>query len=263
LLAFVHNHGMKISTISDIHVSKDRNYNYLLSFMSNKNVLESDVIVFLGDIFDLMVGNHREYIHEFEEFFLQLEKLLRNNKKVIFFEGNHDFHLEGLFKFFLENKKLEQNLFTYVKGGMPLNIKGKKYYFSHGDDIEIGNYSYKVYKLIVRSRFFNFLADGLFTYSFIKNLGQKISNDSRKRNHKYNSVTFLKKIKAKYRTSVESFFVRGLKGMDIDFIVCGHSHVEELYKSEQGFYYLNNGFIPSTKKFLHIENHNPQFLPLL
>ena len=121
----------------------------------------------------------------------------------------------------------------------------------------------KIYKSIIRSRFFSFLADGVFTHSFIRSLGQKISNDSRKRNHRYDSTTFLEKIKEKYRISVEKFFKGALKDMDIDFIVCGHSHVEEHYKSKQGFYYLNNGFVPNSKKFLHIDNHCPQFLPLL
>ena len=77
---------MKISTISDIHVSKDKNYDYLLSFMTNKNVLESDMIIFLGDIFDLMVGSHREYINDFKEF-LGLERLLKNKKKNYFYRG--------------------------------------------------------------------------------------------------------------------------------------------------------------------------------
>ena len=154
-------------------------------------------------------------------------------------------------------------MFTYLKGGLPLEIEGKKYFFSHGDDIEIGNYSYKLYKFIVRSRFFNLLADEFLSYSFIKGLGQKISNDSRKRNHKYDSVTFLTKIKTKYRDSVEKFFLKAFEEEGIDFIICGHSHVEEHYKCNQGFYYLNNGFIPKTKKFLHIDNHCPQFVPLL
>ena len=254
---------MKISTISDIHVTREKNYDYLLSFMNHESVLDSDLIIFLGDIFDLMVGNHQEYINEFEEFFLQLEKMLRNNKKVIFFEGNHDFHLGGLFKFFIENKNLDKKSFTYIKGGVPLRFKDKSYYFSHGDDIEIGNYFYKIYKFFIRNRILNFLTDRFFTYSFIKDLGRKVSDDSRKRNHKYDSVTFLNKIKVKYRLSVERFFEKKLKGMDVDFIVCGHSHVEEFYESKQGFFYLNNGFIPNSKKFLHIDDNKPQFLPLL
>ncbi len=254
---------MKISTISDIHVTKEKNYDYLLSFMNHKSVLDSDLIIFLGDIFDLMVGNHQEYIDEFEEFFLQLEKLLRKGKKVIFFEGNHDFHLEGLFNFFLDNRKLEKSFFEYIKGGTPLRVKDKGYYFSHGDDIEIGNYYYKIYKLLIRNRFLSFLSDNFFTYSFIKDLGRKISDDSRKRNHKYDSETFLDRIKTKYRVSVERFFQKKLKKMDVDFVVCGHSHVEEFYESEKGFFYLNNGFIPKSKKFLHIDNNKPQFLPLV
>ena len=263
MLALIHNQQMKISTISDIHVTKEKNYDYLLSFMNHKSVLDSDLIIFLGDIFDLMVGNHQEYIKEFEEFFLQLEKILNDNKKVIFIEGNHDFHLEGLFKFFLEDKNLDKKSFKYIRGGAPLRVKDKSYYFSHGDDIEIGNYFYKIYKLFVRNRFLNYLADKLFTYSFIKDLGRKISDDSRKRNHKYDSATFLRKIKTKYRFSVERFFQNKLKDMDIDFVVCGHSHVEEFYESEKGFFYLNNGFIPNSKKFLHIDDNKPQFLPLV
>ena len=60
---------MKISTISDIHVTKEKNYDYLLSFMNHKRVADSDIIIFLGDIFDLMVGNHQEYINDLKNSF--------------------------------------------------------------------------------------------------------------------------------------------------------------------------------------------------
>ena len=97
---------MKMAIISDVHAKKSNleSYNFLLSFMKDKRVLDSESIFFLGDIFDLMVGNHIEYIDQYSDFFNALASLLKKKKKVFFFEGNHDFHLRRLFDFFLVSK---------------------------------------------------------------------------------------------------------------------------------------------------------------
>ena len=68
-----------------------------MSFLRHPEVRESDCIILLGDMFDFMMGEHQEYLNIFEKFFRELKKLLAEGKEIHFFEGNHDFHLEGLF----------------------------------------------------------------------------------------------------------------------------------------------------------------------
>ena len=257
---------MKIAIISDIHVKKtdEESYGFLMRFMSEKKVLESDFIIFLGDIFDLMVGGHKEYIEYYSDFFEALKTLLMANKKVFFFEGNHDFHLRDLFSYFLEKNGLDKGLFSYLSEGISLKVGEKNYYFSHGDDIELGNYSYKVYKSIVRSRLLKMVANDFFSFSFMERLGSKVSENSKQRNFKkYKENNFDKVIKEKFIRSAEAFYKKSLPQKKYDYIVCGHSHQKEFYKSQEGFYYLNNGFALKTKTFIFIENHSPEFIKLM
>ena len=140
----------------------------------------------------------------------------------------------------------------------------KNYYFSHGDDIELGNYSYKVYKSIVRSRLLKMVANDFFSFSFMERLGSKVSENSKQRNFKkYKENNFDKVIKEKFIRSAEAFYKKSLPQRKYDYIVCGHSHQKEFYKSQEGFYYLNNGLALQTKTFIFIENHSPEFIKLM
>ena len=52
---------MRISSISDVHVINDQDdrAKVLKSFLTNKKVLNSDYVVFLGDVFDCLVGEQK------------------------------------------------------------------------------------------------------------------------------------------------------------------------------------------------------------
>src|SRR5690554_25996 len=91
---------MKIAAISDVHVKRphDEADQLLLSFLNHPEVQSSDYIVFLGDIFDLMCGPHQEYADSYSHLFNVIAELKQKNKKIFYFEGNHDLHLSGLFK---------------------------------------------------------------------------------------------------------------------------------------------------------------------
>ena len=54
---------MKISIISDVHVNptQENGFEILKKFCRNDIVTNSDIVVFLGDIFDLMVYEFNEY----------------------------------------------------------------------------------------------------------------------------------------------------------------------------------------------------------
>jgi UDP-2,3-diacylglucosamine pyrophosphatase LpxH len=55
---------VKISSISDIHIKSptDKSYALLLDFLNHKEVSDSDGVLLLGDIFDFMMGEHKEYL---------------------------------------------------------------------------------------------------------------------------------------------------------------------------------------------------------
>lgn len=241
---------MKISSISDLHIKSpsDPSYGLLLSFLNDRDVKESDSIFLLGDIFDFMMGEHKEYLKIYEGFFSSLKELLNQGKEVYFFEGNHDFHLEGLFRNFFKS-----NRFFYEKNGVLKDLDGRKVFFCHGDDIQIGDPSYKYIKFILRNDLSKFLFNKVFPFKLQQNVAEYLSSKSRKRGEVfYSNQDHIREI---FRESALKFW----QNNPVDILVCGHSHCKDDFKSSSGNRYLNNGYPSQSKCYLIIDNNGPSF----
>src|SRR5690606_27550889 len=169
---------MRISAISDVHVKEenDQAFDLLLKFLKHPLVRESNYVVLLGDIFDLMCGNHIEYLYEFEEIFSEIDRLANTGVKVLFFEGNHDLHLSKLLRRRIKNTNFEIHSKPKI-----IEAENKKYYFSHGDEHEVENKAYQRYKKIISSKPLEFVANYCVPYLLLKTIGEKASEKSRKR----------------------------------------------------------------------------------
>ncbi len=246
---------MSISVISDLHITStsnnDESFNLLKKFISNPLVMDSTDIILLGDIFDLMVGNHIQYSDEFKEYFDQISSILDTGKNIYYIEGNHDFHLIKLYKK-LYGKR--DNLHV-LSDGFFINRWGMNFYFTHGDDIEIGNYAYKAYKFLVRSFLFKFIANNI-PYNILKNIGSNLSNYSREKNvEEMMNNSFKDYVKSKFRQSAIEF---KKKNCNINYIISGHSHIKDYYV-ESDFTYINNGYAPISKSFIYIDKSGVRF----
>ena len=252
---------MKFSAISDVHVkiSGDPAEELLLAFLRHPDVQSSDVIFLLGDIFDLMIGPNSQYFARFPNYFLELKMLLLKGKKICYVEGNHDFHVIKLYqRFFQVYPDLNSSLFS-IGPEFEFNDHGKSIYFCHGDDIELNNPTYKIYKKFVTSPPLTFYANYLMPHFLIKGFGEFSAEQSRKRNNKrYTIQSDLTPVRDNFRLSAEVFFKKTGK----QIIVCGHSHVKDYYISENGFEYVNNGYAQHSKTYISIENGNISFKPI-
>jgi UDP-2,3-diacylglucosamine hydrolase len=243
---------MKIVAISDIHVKHphDEADKILLSFLDHPIVKQADYVLFLGDIFDLMVGPHQEYLELYSHLFSGISKLQKTGKKVYFFEGNHDVHLEKLFKKIWKDNEVRITQVPVIEV-----IDGKKYYFSHGDEHEVDNYSYHRYIKFIRSRPLKFIADYLMPYAVINFFGERASKLSRKKGSR---IFDIEKVRNKFREGV----CLTTKG-EYDFVLGGHSHVQDKFEiPDSKSIYLNNGYALKSKTFILIENHCPLFISL-
>ncbi len=252
---------MKFSAISDVHVkvSGDPAEDLLLSFLRNSDVESSDVIFLLGDIFDLMIGPHSQYFARFQNYFDEFKKLISKGKRICYIQGNHDFHIQNLYKKFFEvNKELDPSLFSMAPY-FEFNDAGKKIYFCHGDDIELNNPSYKIFKSIVTSPPLRYYANNLMPHFLIKSVGEYSAEKSRKRNNKrYSTEADLTPVKENFRFSIETFHAKH----PCDIYVLGHSHVKDYYQSKNGFEYVNNGYAQHSKTYISIENGDISFKPI-
>jgi UDP-2,3-diacylglucosamine hydrolase len=243
---------MKISAISDVHVKSpgDEADKLLMEFLNHPLVKESEYVVLLGDIFDLMCGPHDEYLELYPHFFEKLTQLQQNGSKVLFFEGNHDVHLEKLFKKVWKNDEVRITQEPVVE-----IIDGKKFYFSHGDEHEIDNHSYHRYIKFIRSAPLKFVADYLMPFAVLNFFGERASKASRKNGYKKFDA---EAVREKFRSGVKV----NCKN-DFDFILGGHSHVKDEYHlAGSKTVYMNNGYALASKTFIFIENNYPQFIEL-
>jgi UDP-2,3-diacylglucosamine hydrolase len=243
---------MRIAAISDVHVKvpNDDADRLLTAFFMHPEVLAADYVFLLGDIYDLMCGPHREYVERFRHHFQAMEELLRRGKKVYFFEGNHDVHLEKLFREVWGNRGV-----VVTQRPAVLEISGKKYYVSHGDEHEVENQSYHRYIRFIRSRPLRFVAEHLMPFRVLNYFGNRASNMSRKKGAKRFDA---EGVRHTFREGVR----KTTKG-EFDFVLGGHSHVKDLYQIPgTTSTYLNNGYALHTKTFICIRDHNVDFLPL-
>lgn len=252
---------MKYSVISDVHVknSGDQAEILLLAFLRNSDVQSSDIVFLLGDIFDLMIGPHSQYFYHYPNFFFEIRSLLLKGKKICYVEGNHDFHVRNLYaKFFQVHKDLDSALFS-MASSFEFYCGEKKVYFCHGDDIELNNPVYKIYKAFVTSYPLKYYANNLMPYFLIKRIGEYSAEKSRNRNKKrYTKNSDLIPVRDNFRMSAEIFVSKH----PVEIIVCGHSHVKDHYISTNGFEYVNNGYAQHSKTYISIENGNISFKPI-
>lgn len=252
---------MKIVAISDVHIKEagDQAEKLILEFFHHPVVQNADHIFLLGDIFDLVIGPHSQYFRRFPVFFHAVADLLKKDKSVYYVEGNHDFHLRRLFEsFFKVYPEVPRNKFN-LSPEFVIQNGGKTVHLAHGDDMEIDNLGYKIFKGIVTSAPLTFYANYLMPYFLIKSVGETASKISRNRNNKrYTKSVDLTKVEEKFRRSVEMFH----KKKNCDVYVCGHSHVKDHYQSINGFEYINNGYAQFSKTFILIDNGVLSFVPL-
>lgn len=243
---------MKVAAISDVHVKvpHDDADRLMCQFLTNPTVLNSDYILLLGDIFDLMCGPHPEYLEKFKHIFDLMDDLVKKGKTVYFFEGNHDVHLEKLF-----NRRWPKGEILISQVPQVKLIDGKTYYFSHGDEHEVNNHSYQRYKKLILSPPLRFVANQIMPYVVLNYIGERASKMSRKRGSRFFDE---EAIKNKFRDGVGQT-TRG----KYNFILGGHSHVKDNFSLNENSKYINNGYALKTKTFILIDNHEVTFPELV
>jgi UDP-2,3-diacylglucosamine hydrolase len=242
---------MKAMIISDLHIKKNNDTcSQLLSeFFRACDQVCPDRVIFLGDIFDMMAGNYKDYITEYPNFFDGIKNQLELGRKVYYFEGNHDFHIGEVFQKFLKENMLDTNNFYYERNPILLDFNGKKVLLGHGDDLDYNNESYKKWKRIYSSGYFKFFLNKVLTYKGLKKIGNWASSDSKKRGSK----TFdYNKAKDKYRKGASVVATK-----EIDYLIAGHTHIKDDHTFEfegKKIRYLNNGFPLHDRVFIKVDD---------
>ena len=127
--------------IGDAHYSSLRPY--LLDFLRaiDEGTIPTPQIIFMGDVFDLLLGDVPLTLKRNEEA-VELINRLSLTKEVVYLEGNHDFRLAAVFP--------KARVFPLGDQPVACRYGGKKVLLAHGDfGLDAG---YRIYTWMIRSR---------------------------------------------------------------------------------------------------------------
>jgi len=132
---------MRAVFLADAHLRRpeDRNYRALLTFLAGLEG-NTDLLVILGDLFEFLIGYP---VDDFPHYTPVLDALLsvkRAGTRIIYCEGNHDFHLGT---FFTETLGAELH-----PGPTLINLDGKQTLICHGDQINRGELSSRLLRAL-------------------------------------------------------------------------------------------------------------------
>lgn len=221
--------------MSDLHINDDRDpiYRIVLNFLESE-ISTDDTVVFAGDIFDVFVGSKRIFIDRYRDFFHLLEKMSARGIKIYYIEGNHDFILK---------KSLPdcENVHWSPKE-VQLNLDGKSFFISHGDQVNGKDIAYLLLRLFFRSPLMQAMVF-LTPDTWFDWYGKKHSRYSRERKPLLPEMLCAEKLE-ELRKMYRNFAVEKMRE-GFDFVVMGHCHdLDEMrfQISGRSTQYINMGY---------------------
>lgn len=200
---------MRAIFLADAHLvsPEDTNYRLLLRFLSELEG-ELDTIYIMGDLFDFWLGFPSHHFTQFDAVLDALERLVLRGCRLVYFEGNHDFHLGAIF-----SKRLNAEIHV---GPAIECVQGKRLYICHGDQINREDRQYRLLRFLLRTR----LAAAGVRY-FPPSWADKIRKGLQKRSQ---AGYLVKTARWDYRQILLDFASR-LQKEGCDGLVTGHFHL--------------------------------------
>lgn len=130
--------------IADAHLKdpRDENYRRLEAFLHQISG-EIDTLFILGDLFDLWIGADTLILPSCRPIIATLKRLSRSGVRVVWLEGNHDFHLAPLIP-----REVGAEVFP---GPVEMVIDGVRCHLCHGDQINPHDRGYRILRRLLRS----------------------------------------------------------------------------------------------------------------
>jgi UDP-2,3-diacylglucosamine hydrolase len=136
---------MRTIFIADAHLTApaDRNYRLLIRFLAELEG-NTESLFIMGDLFDFWLGFPSHPFREYDAVLGALESLVRSGCHLVYFEGNHDFHLGHVFR-----DRLGAEIHA---GPAVMRVQGKRLFLCHGDQINQADRGYRLLRLLLHNR---------------------------------------------------------------------------------------------------------------
>lgn len=215
---------MRVIFLADAHLHHpgDDNYRLLLRFLEELRGT-AEVVCILGDLFDFRIGLPALDFPEQEPVIRALEALSRSGTRLIYLEGNHDFHLGAAFA-----GRIGCELYS---GPVILELGGKNIYLCHGDLVNPADWRYRLLHLVLRNRG-TALAARLVPSALVRRVRQRLQRTSRKRYAR-------DRVRWDYGDIIRRF-ASGVREQGVDAVVLGHFHCP-FVEQDNGFTLLSLG----------------------
>jgi UDP-2,3-diacylglucosamine hydrolase len=216
---------MKRIFIADAHLRhpNDDNYQLLLRFLSDIQDTTKTLFI-LGDLFEFWIGYEEKHFPHYRPLLERLLQLSKSGVEIVYFEGNHDFHLG---KFFSDT--LQATIHT--KPAI-VPVDGKQIYICHGDQINTRDFGYRLLRFLLHNPVTKALYP-LFPPSLVFRIAKRLSHRSKKYHQIRNS-------RKDYKALLENFAEMRFRN-GCDAVVTAHFHFPHLSQTENGKTLLSLG----------------------
>jgi UDP-2,3-diacylglucosamine hydrolase len=200
---------MRTIFLADAHlVSPDeQNYRLLLRFLRELEG-QTETLFIMGDLFDFWLGFPSNPFRQFDDVLAALQSLVRSGCRLVYFEGNHDFHVGNIFR-----RQLGALVHT---GPAVVTVQGCRLFLCHGDQINARDYGYRLLRLLLHSRL---------TAGLVRIAPPSLALCIRSRLQSTSRAGYGANLQRwDYRAIIRSF-ARSIRGLGCDGLVTGHFHL--------------------------------------
>src|ERR1039457_2132249 len=136
---------MRTIFLADAHLvsPNEENYRLLLRFLRELEG-NTETLFIMGDLFDFWLGFPTNPLRQFDELLAALQSMVRSGCRLVYFEGNHDFHMGTIFR-----QQLGAEIHT---GPAVITVQGQRLFLCHGDQINHHDRGYRLLRLLLHNR---------------------------------------------------------------------------------------------------------------
>ena len=200
---------MRTIFLADAHLvaPTDRNYRLLLRFFRELEG-NTEALYIMGDLFDFWLGFPSNPLRQYDELLAALQSLVQSGCRLVYFEGNHDFHLGTIFR-----QRLGAEVHT---GPAVIAVQGRRLFLCHGDQINGHDRGYLLLRQLLHNRLTGVLVNHV-PASFALRVRARLQRASR--------AGYQAKLQRwNYREIIRTF-ARTVREQGCDGLVTGHFHL--------------------------------------
>jgi UDP-2,3-diacylglucosamine hydrolase len=200
---------MRTIFLADAHlVSPDeQNYRLLLRFLRELEG-NTETLFVMGDLFDFWLGFPSNPLCQFDEMLAALQSLVQSGCRLVYFEGNHDFHMGTIFR-----QRLGAEIHT---GPAVITVQGRRLFLCHGDQINGRDHGYRLLRLLLHNRL---------TAALVNHVPPLLALRVRSLLQRVSRAGYQVKLQRWNYREIIRIFARSIRKKGCDGLVTGHFHL--------------------------------------